>query len=141
MDKVNRVAISPDGNKTVSASYGKSELEKKFIVVNWDQRGSGKSYDRNIDPNTMTIDQLVNDGLEVTKILLRKFGKSKIYLVGHSWGSILGMRMIAKDSGLFYSYIGYHNLYKILDTVKLKNGLKFSVNCRNFMKQLQVAQK
>ncbi len=90
MDKVNRVAISPDGNKTVSASYGKSELEKKFIVVNWDQRGSGKSYDRNIDPNTMTIDQLVNDGLEVTKILLRNFGKSKIYLVGTFMGHYIG---------------------------------------------------
>lgn len=55
----------PGGSEMATAytRYGKSELEKQFIVVNWDQRGSGKSYSNKIDPDTMTIQQLTNDGL------------------------------------------------------------------------------
>lgn len=90
--------------------YGKSELEKNFIVVNWDQRGSGKSYNDKIDPNTMTIEQLASDGLELTRILLKEFGKDRLYLIGHSWGSILGIRMIMKESGLYHSFLGISQL-------------------------------
>lgn len=102
----------PGGSEMATAytHYGKSELEKNFIVVNWDQRGSGKSYNKKIPPDTMTIEQLVNDGLELAKVLLKEFGKAKMYLVGHSWGSLLGIKMIGKAPDLFYSYIGISQL-------------------------------
>ncbi|OPX44752.1 proline iminopeptidase [Ruminiclostridium hungatei] len=130
----------PGGSEMATAytHYGKSELEKNFIVVNWDQRGSGKSYDKNIDPNTMTIEQLVNDGLEVTKILLREFGKSKIYLVGHSWGSILGMKMIARDSGLFYSYIGISQLVNM--SLSEQRSLDISIDLAHKLKNKKAIQ-
>lgn len=62
------------------------ELEKHFIVINWDQRGAGKSFLwRDIQTN-FTIDQFISDAKEVIHYLLRRFKKQKLFLAGHSWG-------------------------------------------------------
>ncbi|MTI68132.1 MAG: alpha/beta hydrolase [Firmicutes bacterium] len=82
------------------------ELEKHFIVVNWDQRGAGLSYSDNIKKESMNIEQFINDTFEVTNYLKTKFNKEKLYLMGHSWGSLLGMKVIDKYPELFYKYIG-----------------------------------
>lgn len=70
------------------------ELENSFIVVNWDQRGSGMSYSSNIPKETMNREQLIEDGKELIDYLCKKYNKEKIYLVGHSWGSELGLYII-----------------------------------------------
>ncbi|MBC8060155.1 MAG: alpha/beta hydrolase [Clostridiaceae bacterium] len=125
----------PGGSEMATAyvHYRKSELENKFIIVDWDQRGSGKSYNKNIDSNTMTIKQLVNDGLELTKLLLREFNKSKIYLVGHSWGSILGIKMIEKDPNLYFTYIGISQLVNMRQSEErsLCNAIDLAVAAKN----------
>lgn len=81
-------------------------LEENFTVVWWEQRGAGLSFSPNIPPETMTIDQLVADTLEVSNYLRNRFGKEKIYLIGHSGGSFIGILAAHQAPELFYAYIG-----------------------------------
>jgi pimeloyl-ACP methyl ester carboxylesterase len=81
-------------------------LEDHFTVVWWEQRGSGLSYSGDITLEMMTVEQLISDTLEVTNYLRNRFGKEKIYLMGHSWGSFLGIQVAARAPKLYYAYIG-----------------------------------
>lgn len=81
-------------------------LEEHFTVVWWEQRGAGLSYHPDIPPETMTAEQFVADTLAVTRYLLRRFGREKIYLQGHSWGSYIGIQAAARAPELYYAYIG-----------------------------------
>ncbi len=81
-------------------------LEKYFTVCYWDQRGAGMSYSKSIDPLSMTAEQMVEDAYEITIYLMEKFAKEKIYLMGHSWGSYLGVKTIEKYPQLYHAYIG-----------------------------------
>ena len=81
-------------------------LEGYFIVVQWEQRGAGKSFSWKIPKQTMIIEQFISDLHELILILRKRFNKEKIYLMGHSWGSILGTFMVQKYPELFYAYIG-----------------------------------
>lgn len=87
-----------------------NELEENFIVVNWDQRGCGKSYSPLIDEQTMTLEQFVGDTNELIDYLLERFGKEKLYLVGHSWGSELGMYVALGYPQKLYSFISIGQL-------------------------------
>jgi pimeloyl-ACP methyl ester carboxylesterase len=82
------------------------ELEKHFIVVTWDQRGAGKSYQAINPHSAMTIDRFVLDTGELTKLLCHRFNQQKIFLVGHSWGSLIGILSIQKYPDLYHAYIG-----------------------------------
>jgi pimeloyl-ACP methyl ester carboxylesterase len=83
-----------------------TRLEDYFTVVWWEQRGAGLSYNPDISPETMTAKQFVSDTLEVTNYLRNRFGKEKIYLMGHSWGSYLGIQAAVRAPELFHAYIG-----------------------------------
>jgi pimeloyl-ACP methyl ester carboxylesterase len=82
--------------------------EKYFTVVQWDQRGAGKTYGRNGEAGegAMTIDRMTRDGLEVTQYLRAHLRKDKIIVVGHSWGTILALEMVKQRPDLFYAYVG-----------------------------------
>ncbi|MVB11992.1 alpha/beta hydrolase fold protein [Caprobacter fermentans] len=81
-------------------------LEKLFTVCWWEQRGSGISYNRKITPKEMTLEQMVSDTIEVTNYLRNRFGKEKIYIMGHSWGSLLGAITVKQQPEFFHAYIG-----------------------------------
>ena len=81
-------------------------LENFFTVVWWEQRGAGLSYSPDIPPETMTAEQFVADTIEVTNYLRKRFGKEKIYLMAHSWGSYIGIQAAAREPDLYYAYIG-----------------------------------
>ena len=81
-------------------------LEQLFTVCWWEQRGSGISYSRKVTKETMTIGQMIEDATAVTNYLRRRFGKEKIYVLGHSWGSVLGVLTVQKSPELFHGYIG-----------------------------------
>jgi pimeloyl-ACP methyl ester carboxylesterase len=81
---------------------------RDFTVVQWDQRGAGRTYARNgssIEP-TMTVERMAQDGIEVSEFLASHLGKKKIILVGASWGSVLGIHMAHARPDLFYAYVG-----------------------------------
>ena len=81
-------------------------LTADFVVVVWDQRGSGKSYAA-LDPtSTYTLDALVGDTIELTDYLRERFAEEKIYLLGESWGSTLGVLAVQERPDLFHAYIG-----------------------------------
>jgi pimeloyl-ACP methyl ester carboxylesterase len=76
-------------------------LEKNYLVAYWDQRGCGKSFNKNVDPKTITISQLSEDVIECTKCLLKKYRKDKAILIGYSIGATASLMAAAKDSMLF----------------------------------------
>src|SRR5262249_41689750 len=82
--------------------------EKNFTLVQWDQRGAGRTYAKNGPSieSTMTLDRMVQDGIEVAQYLRQHLGKEKIILFGASWGSVLGVEMIRRNPELFEAYIG-----------------------------------
>lgn len=82
-------------------------LEENFVVVYWEQRGSGKSASLVLsDYGRMVPEQYTADGLELTDYLRKRFGKDKIYLVGQSWGTMLGVWMVQERPGWFAAYVG-----------------------------------
>jgi pimeloyl-ACP methyl ester carboxylesterase len=81
-------------------------FEDVFTVVWWDQRGAGISYSPDIPPETLTMDQLVADVIGVTEVLRERFGQDKIYLMGHSGGTFVGIHAAARRPDLFHAYIG-----------------------------------
>ncbi len=81
-------------------------FEQDFVVVVWDQRGSGKSYPA-LDPtSTYTLDTLVDDTIALTDYLRERFAEQKVYLLGESWGSTLGVLAVQERPDLFHAYIG-----------------------------------
>lgn len=82
--------------------------EDFFTVVQWDQRGSGKTFSldgRKID-RSMTIRTMANDAEDLIRWLRRTYGKRKIFLLGHSWGSILGVMVAQDHPNWLYAYVG-----------------------------------
>jgi len=81
---------------------------KTFTVVQWDQRGTGRTLGKSgpsVAP-TITIDRMTQDGIELAEMLRRTLQKDKIVLVGHSWGSILGVMMAKARPDLFSAFVG-----------------------------------
>lgn len=76
-----------------------------FIVVHWDQRNTGKSYNAKSSIDSFSAEQVAKDGLVIVEHLKKKFNRSKIILVGHSWGSIIGSLMVKKQPEDFKAYI------------------------------------
>ena len=81
-------------------------LEDHFTVVWWEQRGSGMSFRADIPRETMTMEQLVSDTLAVTHYLRQRFDQDKIYLMGHSGGSFIGIQAAAQAPEFYHAYIG-----------------------------------
>lgn len=106
------------------AMYG--EWKKDFILVNWDQRGAGRTYGRNIPKevnedyfieNPLTVEQMTKDGIELTEYLIDHLDKKKVILIGTSWGSILGTEMAIRNPELFYAYIGHDQFVNFSENI------------------------
>lgn len=81
-------------------------LEKDFTVVYWDQRGSGKSFDRKTPRPSMTAGQFIADLDELVEAVCRRLGKKKVAIFGHSWGSALGVLYAARFPEKVAAYVG-----------------------------------
>jgi pimeloyl-ACP methyl ester carboxylesterase len=81
---------------------------KYFTVVQWDQRGAARTLGGNARSlvETIAIDRMAQDGIELAQMLCKLLGQDKIILVGHSWGSILGVFMAKARPDLFYAFVG-----------------------------------
>lgn len=96
----------PGTSQLTSNRRNTRALERWFTVVNWDQRGAGKSYAALRDTAAMNLDQFVDDTHELTVHLLEKFGADHVVLVGHSWGSVVGALSVARRPELYSCYVG-----------------------------------
>ncbi len=89
--------------------YFQRGWEEYFTVVQWDQRGAGKTYVAN-DPAavapTMTRERMIADAEEMVAWLRREFGKDRIFVLGHSWGSYLGVELAQRRPDWLHAYIG-----------------------------------
>jgi pimeloyl-ACP methyl ester carboxylesterase len=110
-DRANPVLLwvngGPGGSTMPDAPVYRS-WERMFTVVMWDQRGEGKTFEKNgeLEAGSMTVDRMSSDGIEITEFLRKRLRKNKIILLGHSWGSILGIHMINSRPELFAAYVG-----------------------------------
>jgi pimeloyl-ACP methyl ester carboxylesterase len=82
--------------------------ERYFTVVQWDQRGAGKTFGLygRTGEGPMTIDRIVRDGIEVAEYLRARLHKKKIVLLAHSWGTVPGIQMVKRRPDLFAAYVG-----------------------------------
>ena len=81
-------------------------LEADFTVCWWEQRGAGISYSSDLLRESMTTEQLIRDAIAVTDHLRERFGRRRIYLLGHSWGSFLGIQVAARAPERYHAYVG-----------------------------------
>jgi pimeloyl-ACP methyl ester carboxylesterase len=95
------------------------ELEDLFTIVWWDQRGAGLSYDPQIPAASMTIEQYISDTLAVTDYLRQRFNQDKIYLLGHSWGSFIGIQAAARFPQRYHAYLGTGQMVFQLESEKI----------------------
>jgi pimeloyl-ACP methyl ester carboxylesterase len=82
-----------------------SGLENEFILCYPEYRGTSLSYDPDTPVESMTIEQYVDDTVEITNYLLNRFKQEKIYLVGHSFGSYVGIKVVDQHPELYHAYI------------------------------------
>ncbi|RWY47222.1 alpha/beta fold hydrolase [Mucilaginibacter gilvus] len=80
-------------------------LEKLFTICHWEQRGAGRSYATLDNKNSITLEQLIQDAEAVSKYLIDKFGQTKIYVLGQSWGTYLGTLLVQRHPQLFHAYL------------------------------------
>lgn len=113
--------MSPYSN----AVYG--DWESEFVLVNWDQRGAGRTFGKNAPSEVtesywidhpLSVDQMTSDGIELTEYLTDRLEKEKIVLIGTSWGSILGVEMARKRPDLFYAYIGHSQFVNLSENLR-----------------------
>jgi pimeloyl-ACP methyl ester carboxylesterase len=88
-------------------------LETHFTVAYWEQRGTGKSYRPSLSPDAMTIDRFVADAIELSDHLRDRFDTNQIGLFGTSWGSVLGLRALARAPERFWGYVGAGQLVDV----------------------------
>lgn len=89
--------------------------EKYFTVVMWDQRDAGKTFVRNGAVHEMSLPRVSQDGIELANFLCRHLGKRKIIVLGHSWGTMVGLRMVLKRPDLFSAYVGTGQVVSIAE--------------------------
>ena len=86
-----------------------------FTVVNWDQRGAGKTYEKHGDATPdVTLDREVVDAIALTEHVLKTLGKKKLVLVGQSAGSALGLKVVQRRPDLYYAFVGTGQMVSVV---------------------------
>jgi pimeloyl-ACP methyl ester carboxylesterase len=94
-------------------------LEDYFTVVWWDQRWAGLSYNANLPKESITLEQMISDTKEMTNYLRKRFGHDKIYLMGRSGGTFIGIHVAAQFPELYHAYIGVAQMSDHLKSERL----------------------
>lgn len=79
-------------------------LKDRFTIVQWDQRDAGKTLKLNPSPTQPTVAQMERDTYEVVEFLRKELKQEKIYLLGSSWGNVLGFHMVRNHPHLLHAY-------------------------------------
>jgi len=95
------------GGATSAFALDTVSWEAEFTLVQWDQRGAGKTFGKSGPLGQgVTIERMAQDGIEVAEFVRDHLHKRRIILLGISWGSILGIHMVKARPDLFYAYVG-----------------------------------
>lgn len=109
--------------------FYQSPWEDYFTVVQWDQRGAGKSY-ASVQPDgqgdNLDIDRFVCDAEQLVAYLRETYGKRKIFVLGHSWGTIIGLRLAKRHPDWLHAYIGMGQVIDFMENERL--GTEFSLH-------------
>ena len=108
----------PGGSQLVTARHCFADLERDYVVVTWEQPGAAKSYSA-ISPEDITLDTYLSDGAAVTDLLRSEFGQDRIYLMGESWGSALGLMMARDHPEHYRAFIGTGQMVDFLETDRI----------------------
>lgn len=122
------LAGGPGGSELGAMRRHLPELEKEFVVVTLDQRGTGRSYPE-LDPtDTLTPDRAVADVLAVTSHLRDRFDQDRILLVGQSWGTILGVLAVQEEPTAYSGFVGVGQMVSPLatDTIFYEDTLEWA---------------
>lgn len=109
------LAGGPGGSQLVTARRTLGDLEKHFVVVNWEQPGAGKSFDA-VPRATLTPERYIQDGRALAMYLRERFDEEKIFVVGESWGSALGILLVQRYPELFHAFIGTGQMVAFTET-------------------------
>ncbi|TVQ85921.1 MAG: alpha/beta hydrolase [Bacteroidetes bacterium] len=96
----------PGSPQVAFMKHFNTDIEKDFVMVYWEQRGAGKSYSKNVPNESMSLEQFVSDTRELSEYLSQKFNQDRIFIMGHSWGSLLGIMTAYQYPELFHAYFG-----------------------------------
>jgi pimeloyl-ACP methyl ester carboxylesterase len=96
------------GGTSLPAAAAWKPWEEHFMVVHWDQRGAGRTFAKNgeIGCGPLSVERMVEDGIEVAEFLAAELHQTKLLLVGHSWGSALAVYMLKRRPALFSAFVG-----------------------------------
>lgn len=108
------LAGGPGGSQLVIERRALAGLEDHFVVVNWEQPGAGKSFDA-VDRSKLTPERYITDTHELVLNLRQRFGKEKVYVLGESWGSALGIMVVQRYPELFHAFIGTGQMVAFLE--------------------------
>ncbi len=108
----------PGGSHLVTARHCFTDLERDYVVVTWEQPGAAKSYNA-ISPADITLDTYLSDGAAVTDLLRSEFGQDRIYLMGESWGSALGLMMAREHPEHYRAFAGTGQMIDFLETERI----------------------
>ena len=125
-DRSNPILLFVHGGPAVTEMpaswFYQSPWEDYFTVVQWDQRGAGKTT-ASSDPETLaqelTIERFVSDAEELTAYLRREYGKEKIFLLGHSWGTVIGLQVAQRHPDWLHAYIGMGQAIDFMENERL----------------------
>ncbi len=113
----------PGGSELGRVRQFNRPLEDSFTLVVWEQRGCGKSYDAINPTSALTVEQYAADVVELSQVLRARFNQDKIYVLGHSWGTIIGVRAVQKRPDLFHAYIGTGQMVNVRETDQTIYGM------------------
>lgn len=108
------LAGGPGGSQLATARYALGGLEAHFVVVNWEQPGAGKSFDA-VDRTTITPERYIADAHALVLHLRERFGQDKVYVLGESWGSALGIMLVQRYPELFHAFVGTGQMVAFLE--------------------------
>lgn len=110
-----------------------SDLNKHYLMVNWDQRGAGFSYSPAISKQSMNPEQFVSDAHQLVGLLKKRFHRNKLFLLGHSWGTYIATTLASRYPDDFYAYIGIGQMVNMMDNekVSLQFTLKKAMETKN----------
>lgn len=95
----------PGGSVMGYAHKFTDQLQEHFTVVQWDQRETGRTRALNSSPVPLTLQGFQEDAREIVYALLRRFGQRRLYLVAHSWGTVLGFHIVKTHPELVEAYV------------------------------------